>query len=70
LTKNLTSHMARHTFATMMLKHGAKIENVSAMLGHTNVKQTQRYAKVMAESVHNDFKKVAELLLEEPGTVM
>jgi len=67
LTKNLTSHMARHTFATMMLKHGAKIENVSAMLGHTNVKQTQRYAKVMAESVHNDFKKVAELLLEEPG---
>lgn len=67
LTKNLTSHMARHTFATMMLKHGAKIENVSAMLGHTNVKQTQRYAKVMAESVHNDFKKVAELLQEEPG---
>ena len=67
LTKNLTSHIARHTFATMMLKHGAKIENVSAMLGHTNVKQTQRYAKVMAESVHNDFKKVAELLQEEPG---
>lgn len=68
LTKNLTSHMARHTFATMMLRCGAKIENVSAMLGHTNVKQTQRYAKVMAESVHSDFKKVAELLEESKGT--
>ena len=62
LKKNLTSHMARHTFATLMLRSGAKIENVSVMLGHTNVKQTQRYAKVMAESVHDDFKKIANLL--------
>lgn len=54
----LHSHMARHTFATWMLSMGAKIENVSKMLGHTNIKQTQRYAKVLAESVFNDFEMV------------
>jgi integrase len=56
----LHSHLARHTFATYMLRNGAKIENVSRMLGHTNITQTQRYAKVLAESVHEDFDRVAE----------
>lgn len=58
----LHSHLARHTFATFMLKSGAKIENVSRMLGHTNIRQTQVYAKVLAESVHDDFEKVAAKL--------
>lgn len=58
----LHSHLARHTFATMMLRMGAKIENVSKMLGHTNIKQTQRYAKVLAESVYDDFEMVAKKL--------
>ena len=56
------SHLARHTFATYMLRNGAKIENVSRMLGHTNITQTQRYAKVLAESVHEDFDRVSEKL--------
>ena len=56
----LHSHLARHTFATWMLRNGAKIENVCRMLGHTNIRQTQRYAKVLAESVHEDFDKVAK----------
>lgn len=58
----LHSHMARHTFATWMLRNGAKIENVSRMLGHTNITQTQRYAKVLAESVHEDFDRMEKLL--------
>ena len=58
----LHSHLARHTFATWMLRNGAKIENVSRMLGHTNIRQTQRYAKVMAESVHEDFNRISEKL--------
>lgn len=56
----LHSHLARHTFATWMLRNGAKIENVSRMLGHTNIRQTQRYAKVLAQSVHDDFDMIAE----------
>ena len=56
------THLARHTFATWMLRNGAKIENVSRMLGHTNIRQTQRYAKVLAESVHEDFDMVAKKL--------
>ena len=55
----LHSHLARHTFATWMLRNGASIENVSKMLGHTNITQTQRYAKVQAQAVYNDFEKVA-----------
>lgn len=58
----LHSHLARHTFATYMLRNGAKIENVSRMLGHTNITQTQRYAKVIAQSVHDDFDMIAEKL--------
>lgn len=58
----LHSHLARHTFATYMLRNGAKIENVSRMLGHTNITQTQRYAKVIAQSVHDDYDMVAEKL--------
>ena len=58
----LHSHLARHTFATLMLRNGAKIENVSRMLGHTNITQTQRYAKVLAKDVHDDFDKIAKKL--------
>lgn len=54
----LHSHLARHTFATRALRLGAKIENVSRMLGHTNITQTQRYAKVLAQSVHDDFELI------------
>lgn len=53
----LHSHLARHTFATWMLSKGAKIENVSRMLGHTNIVQTTRYAKVLAQSVHEDYER-------------
>ena len=58
----LHSHLARHTFATRMLAYGAKLENVSKALGHTNTRQTERYAKVLAESVHNDYTMFEEKL--------
>ena len=53
------THLARHTFATYMLRQGVKIENLQRMLGHKNIRQTMRYAKVLAESVHEDFDMVA-----------
>lgn len=61
----LHSHMARHTFGTFMLNSGAKIQNVSAMMGHTNIRQTQRYAKVLAKSVYEDFDKVSHKLKKQ-----
>lgn len=60
--EKLHSHMGRHTFATWMLSNEAKIENVSRMLGHTNIVQTQRYAKVLAKDVYDDFDRIADKL--------
>lgn len=62
IERPLHSHMARHTFATWMLRNQVPIEHVSKMLGHTNITQTQRYAKIVAEDIHNDFKRIAEKL--------
>ena len=56
------THLARHTFATWMLRNGVRLENVGKMLGQSNIRTTQRYAKVLAESVHEDFEKVAATL--------
>lgn len=51
IKKNLTWYVARHTFATTItLGNGIKLENVSAMMGHSNIKQTQHYAKVLDSS--------------------
>lgn len=61
----LHSHLARHTFATFMLRNKVPIENLSRMLGHTNITQTQRYAKVLAVSVHEDFDRIADILSEQ-----
>ena len=61
ITKRLTTHVGRHTFATWMLRNGVPIERVSKMLGHRKITQTQRYAKVLAEDVFAEFDKVAEV---------
>lgn len=62
LDRNLTVHMSRHTFATMCLNNGVKMENVSKMLGHTNVRTTQQYAKVLNAEVEKDFEMLERIL--------
>lgn len=47
INKNLTFHLARHTFATMMLTLGADLYTTSKLLGHADVKMTQVYAKII-----------------------
>ncbi len=56
IKKNLTFHMARHTFATTVtLTNGVPIETVSKMLGHTKIATTQIYAKVIERKVSEDM---------------
>ena len=56
IKKNLTFHMARHTFATTVtLSNGVPIESVSKMLGHSSIKITQHYAKVLDRKLGEDM---------------
>jgi len=57
IEKELTFHIARHTFATTVtLTNGVPIESVSKMLGHKNLRTTQHYAKVLDRKVSEDMK--------------
>ena len=60
IRKNLSTHCARHTFATLTLASGATIDNVAKMLGHANVNMTRRYAKILDSSIMRDMEVVAE----------
>ena len=58
----LAFHCFRHTFATMTLSKGVPIESVSKMLGHTNIKTTQIYARITNKKIEEDMTKLAEKL--------
>lgn len=60
--KNISFHVARHTFATTVtLSNGVPIETVSKLLGHTKLSTTQIYARVLQKKVGDDMQKIIDL---------
>ena len=59
IKKNLTFHLARHTFATMSLSKGVPMESVSKMLGHTNIRTTQIYARITNKKIEHDMEELS-----------
>ena len=63
ISKCLTTHTARHSYATSVcLANGVSIENVAKMLGHSNIKMTQHYARVLDSSIFKDMMNVKSAL--------
>lgn len=59
ITKRLTTHVARHTAATVVfLANDVSMENISKILGHSNIRMTQHYAKVLDSSIMRDMANV------------
>lgn len=58
LKKSLHSHLARDSFACYALNRGIRIEIVSKALGHTNLRQTQHYAKLMKSTIVNELRMI------------
>lgn len=65
VSKKITSHIARHTFATTItLSNGVPIETVSSMLGHSSIRTTQIYAKVIESKVSKDMQNLKSKLFK------
>ena len=64
ISKHLTFHLSRHTFATLTMSKGVSLESVSKMLGHKNIQTTQIYAKMTTEKVGRDMAIFAESIKE------
>lgn len=55
LKKHVTTHVARHTYACLCLRHGIRLESLKHTLGHSNIRTTQRYAKMVNQDVLDSF---------------
>ncbi len=70
IEKNLSYHLARHTFATTItLENGVPIETVSKMLGHNSIKTTQIYARITASKIGHDMGVLAAKLNAQPAAI-
>ena len=70
---HVTFHVGRHTFATLALNRGMPIESLSRILGHTNIRTTQIYARITNKKISEDMALLAEqldYLYSEPGSAV
>ena len=58
IDKRITSHAARHTFATYLLNKGIPIETIAKAMGHSNIRMTQHYAKLLGKKVVDDMSRL------------
>jgi site-specific recombinase XerD len=63
IAKNLTTHVGRRTMAsTVLLSNGVPIETISKILGHTNIRTTQIYARVKDAMINKEIERVSSLI--------
>jgi site-specific recombinase XerD len=66
--ENLSYHASRHSFGTLALSAGVPIESISKMMGHTNIKTTQGYARVTDDKISEDMDKLMEKRKTQPNS--
>ena len=57
----MISHCFRHTFGTLLMSAGIPIESISKMMGHTNIRTTQTYAKVTDDKISEDMDRLMQV---------
>lgn len=67
INKSMTTHVARHSFATIALVYDVPITDVSRMLGHKNIYTTQIYAKILNETIERHADEMADKMAERLG---
>ena len=58
IPKHLTTHLARHTFATLAIEYGMPIDIIAKILGHSNTNMTRHYAKISEANIGKEMKKL------------
>ncbi|SDE88756.1 Site-specific recombinase XerD [Mucilaginibacter pineti] len=67
INRELNTHLARHTFADMMLNNGVPLEDVSKMLGHKNIRTTLRYCGIKKNRISENVNKVRTIMFTPEG---
>ena len=64
----MSSHQSRHSFGTFLISADIPIESIAKMMGHTNIKTTQGYARVTDDKISEDMDKLMEKRKTQPNS--